>query len=1026
MSSHSSDVASQVPSNSQFIRAGAGAGKTTKLISTFLEFVKAFKIDKGHFPRVVLTTFTRKATQEVKERLLVSALGADEKEIFEYINKKSYVHISTIHGLLSIYLSQYAERMKFPQEIKIIDGIKYDRTLKKQINNLLKRNPLYIELIEAYTFTQLTELANEALNLRAQNRDFDFVQQDELRLIAKQKKLDIITSIDKVFTLAVGAPEKWDEYFLYLKNISDLLKKDNEIDFIELLDNAPVKPRWSNIKPPFDPLAHAIIEDLKDNKLDELFDSEEFILKHQELNLLFFSFINDLNEDINFYKRNTGELTIADLENLSLQLAELHPDTAADFSDSWDYFMIDEYQDTSPLQVRILNQIIRNKPCFIVGDPQQSIYLFRGARSEVFVKKLNEMKIKKAEILFLDTNYRSEPTLMNFMNQFFTHFSGQFSPMQVKNKFNEKKLLVNDAFFIKAKDQTQATLAHIRFLLSRGINPQDICVLSRSNNKLINIAISANKVSVPVQLQAAAGFEEKREILDLIAFNKFLNNPHDDINLVTLVRSPWFYISDEDILNLAQARFGKSHSLWISLINSENPQKEKLIRYLDLFETAGSLQSTKQFISETSFVSFSEFYDKTGKREANVFKFLISLAQAEKTIGFSLGLFLEEQFQSLQSDLGSANSEAQPVLQPDCVSLMTVHASKGLQFKHVIVIGFSDMPTLSKTRKFTFDDTSQKFSLSVMDDSTSKHQSSGWSAQIKSRFNERELSENERVLYVAMTRAIESLSLIAEIDKKTPNEKSWYSKSNWPLEPGDFASEDEGNKFKFTSLNYEDIPESLSVSGPVPVMVRNKFSSEIQTEASTDSVTDLIGDKEDYTKKINYESVLINLKKAQKGSDLHRIFESLKYIEPQQLLQHLDEQEQKIVHYLLEQKELNLKELLRRGHNEWGFGLKVNSVKTPERNHKLIQGQIDLWGELENEIHIVDYKTGSPAYSEKAFEQLSFYTMALFEMKMISNNKKIRLSVIYPADKIIKSKSFSDEKEFKNKINEKILNLFQS
>ena len=110
------------------------------------------------------------------------------------------------------------------------------------------------------------------------------------------------------------------------------------------------------------------------------------------------------------------------------------------------------------------------------------------------------------------------------------------------------------------------------------------------------------------------------------------------------------------------------------------------------------------------------------------------------------------------------------------------------------------------------------------------------------------------------------------------------------------------------------------------------------------------------------------------------------------------------------------KEILKHGHNEWGFGLKTTKT--------FIQGQIDLWAELENDIHVLDYKTGSSLYSDKAFEQLAFYTNALFEMKLISSNKKIIHSVVYPSEKLIKTKTFSGENEFKIKLSKKILALF--
>lgn len=1007
MSGHTSDVVLQ----SQFIRAGAGAGKTTTLIRTFLDFVRAFEAMHGRYPRVVMTTFTRKATQEVKERLLVSALSAGEKEIFEYINKKSSVHISTIHGLLSLYLSQYSERMKFPQEIRIVDGMQYQRVLKRQINEILKKNAEYLELLEQYSFTQLTELASDALDFYFQHREISYVSERELRAVADQKKAAILADIRQILALVPQEPEKWQTYFSALKNAALLLQEKREAEFLELIENFPQKPVWSNAKPPFDPSAHNLIVELKDGKFKKLFGSSEYILRHESLNALFFSFLDRLAEVMLTHKRSTGELTISDLENLSLQLLEEHPETAAEFSESWDYFMIDEYQDTSPLQVDILNRIVRHKPCFIVGDPQQSIYLFRGARSEVFEEKLTEMKAKNARIQTLETNYRSEPGLMTFMNDFFSHFSPQFKPMLTKDKKNEAKKLAHDAYFIKSPDQTGAVLQHIQFLLAQGVPAQDICVLSRSNGKLNEISVKANRIGIPVQLQAAAGFEEKREVLDLLAFNRFLNNPHDNENLVMLLRSPWFYVADPDILALAQSELAKQQSIWSALLASEHPQRDILQGYCDLFDQQGALRATQSFIREQSFLILSEAYDHTGKREANIFKYLSALAQAEKAAGFSLGLFLDEQFQSLQSDLGSSAGEAQPVEQPNCVSLMTVHASKGLQFPHVIVIGFADTPQLSRTPKITFDDESRKFSLAVLDDETSKHIPSDWAQQVIERFKERELLENERVLYVAMTRAIESLSLVAETERKITSDKSWLKKSRWPLD------EEEANEhYRIRSLQYDGSLSGTEKTKQSRVAVRGLFSDHTAGEAGSGSVTELISAPAVKGTDVNFEMALINLKKAQKGSDLHRVFEAMKYMDHTELAQRLPASDRGSIEYLLNLKELNIRELLKHGHGEWGFGVRGHE--------RFLQGQIDLWADLPEAVHVLDFKTGSPRYEEKAFDQLSVYTLALLQMKIISAEKKIIHSVVYPVEQTTRMRSYENAADLCRRIKPEIRGLF--
>ena len=1004
-----------ITQKSQFIRAGAGAGKTTQLISTFISFVTQFREQNKRFPRVVMTTFTRKATQEVKERLLVSAI--DKPEVFEYINKKSNVHISTIHGLLSLFLVDYAEKIKFPQEIKIVDGPQYDRVLKKQINELLKKKTHFVELLEHYSFNDLVLLSKKAIELKSENKNFNFVKQEELVEKSKKHRGFIVKTIDEIFKLASEPSKSWVEYFGYLSQIKDAAQNNKHAQLLECIENSPSKPRWGEKNPSLDPVAHDLVLQLKDELLDPVYDSDEFIQKHQQLNQLFFDYTVELAA-INFeHKRSTGELTIADLESLSLKIIQDFPEAAEEFSGAWDYFMVDEYQDTSPLQVQILNSLIRNKPCFVVGDPQQSIYLFRGARSEVFTQKQAEMEAQKAEVMFLQTNYRSEPALMNYINHFFSLYSPQFTSMQIKT--SEAKLsLPYSAMYVKTDNQKEGVLQHIQHLLKQGVKPQDICILSRNNRNLEDIAIRAFEVGINVQLQSAAGFEEKREILDLISFNRFLVNPHDDENLLSLLRSPWFFTEDIEIVKLASQRLSEKKSFWSVLqstqtVSQNSPQAKSataLKQFLNFFDSMGVLQTTKQFIQQTNFIHFSDYYDRTGKREANIFKYLMSLAAAEQKPDFSLGLFLEDQFQSISLNAGSSNSEAQPVMQPDCVSLMTVHASKGLQFKHVILVGLADAPNAAKVNRLSFDSQTQKFSLSVFDDQELKLKASNWSNHLRNSFKEREDAELERVLYVAMTRAIESISLVADTSKRA-NKNTWLSQVAWPS-----AGEHQADNYKTLSVEYSGLAEAVQYKSDLASEVRPLFSDlNADTGEQSQSITDLIT-SQGASDKPNYELQLINLKKAQYGSDLHRIFESLKYLDIDEVKKRVTKAEVEAIDYLYSVKEIDINELLAKGHNEWGFGLKTKT--------KFIQGQIDLWAELDNEIHVLDYKTGSSQYADKAFEQLGFYTKALLEMKQVSKNKKIVHTVIYPVEKTIVTRSYKDQVDFEKSLSAKMKEVF--
>lgn len=1005
MQSRTSDVALQ----SQFIRAGAGAGKTRRLIHSFLDFAEEFRRQNDRLPRIIMTTFTRKATQEVKERLLVEALKRGQQDLFEYINKKSYVHISTIHGVLSLLLSQQSDRMRFPQDIKIVDDVQFARIIKKQMNEIFKKHPNYIDLLETYSFNELVGLSKEALEFKAQNHQLSYVTASELRAAAAAKKKQMIQIIDEIFKIA--SPEKsWIGYFEYLGRIKISLEEGQDAEFVELLDEKVRKPIWKADKPSLDSVAHDLIQHLREEYFEDSFDSEEYIQQHENLNSLFDRYLNDLFKSQYEYKRRTGQLTIGDLESLSLQMIEQQPEAVREFADSWDFFMIDEFQDTSPVQVKILNELIGQKPCFVVGDPQQSIYLFRGARSEVFELKQTEMTKSGARVDLLDTNYRSEPTLMNHINHLVGQVGGQFKPMKVKPEASPQKITPFDTYFVRTGETAVGVIEQVRYLLSLGAQPQDICVLSRNNKALHQVAHRASELGIPVQQQSAAGFEETREILDLMSFNRFLNNPHDDENFITLARSPWFYISDEQLLELSEARRAARSSYWSALSRSKLVQKGWAQHYLDLFDLTGILQTTQVFMRESNFLAYSRYYDSSGRREANIFKYMASLADAEKKPGFSLGLFLEEQFMSLQSDLGSGQGEAQPVEQPDCVTLMTIHASKGLQFKHVIVVGFNDTIQTTKVIRLAFSPDEQKYSLSAFDPSQQKIVPSRWAENLRSLLNERELQESERVLYVALTRAIESLTLVADTAKKA-NKNSWSEKISWPV-----VGEVLHNDFKALSLEYNSTEVIEQKSEVVKMQARPLYKEMPATQQKTQSITDLLQSTGLAMAKPQQELQLMNLKKAQYGTDLHRIFESMKYIEIDALRQDLTVNDQAAVDYMLAQTPLRLAELLKAGHNEWGFGLKTRT--------RFIQGQIDLWAELPDEVHVLDYKTGSSFFSDKAFEQLSLYTMALLKMNQISTNKKIVHSVVYPIEKTLKQKTFLNAAEFQQKLSPAIQEIF--
>jgi ATP-dependent helicase/nuclease subunit A len=1006
MSSPTSELASRSVSQVEwvypnlFIRAGAGAGKTTRLISTFIDFVQKFKAHHQRYPKVVLTTFTRKSTQEIKERLLVKALDLNDQDLFAYMNKKSFVHISTIHGVLGLFLNQYQDDVGLSTDFKVLDKEQIRKQSFKELKSIFKSNTDFMELLEHYTFQNLLDHLDKTFEFANQHSQIYFVSSDVL-IQRREKEFDrIISLIETLTELPTPSGKGWLEYFQQLGQIRQALVQKNLDLALQISDQLPSKPRFSADKPAFDTDLHEELQKyISSSKaiLNQL-DTDEYIVENHRMNELFHRLQSIFSEKIKASRQQKNEITISDLETLSLQILKKSPEKARQFSEGFDYFMIDEFQDTSPLQLQILNQFIGDRPHFVVGDPQQSIYLFRGARSEVFLSKQAEALKGNYENIRLNTNYRSRPSLMKFMNHFFTDFSTAFEPMDHKPIEVESDSAFLDAYYIQSKNETLATLVHIQKLIQSGAQASDICVLSKKNASLMSLAQEAGKFNVPVQLMVAAGFDDRREILDLVSFVRFLVNPYDTENLIQLLRSPWFLMTDSDLVGFRQNK-SEPH-LWMNLKLSNHPDVFVLQKYLEQMNDQGILQTTKDFIQNSKMLESCEYLDATGKKEANIWKFVQNLRDQMNHKSFHLNEYLTNQFSSLQSDLGSNLSEAQPVISPERVSLMTIHNAKGLQFPHVIVIGMKDQPNVTTIMPLAKDEDHGLYNLGIFSAEDSQIKNSYWSQTIRQQFNQREHAESERLLYVAMTRAMTSIAMIAE-DKKKNLSTTWFAKSKWP-DVGQHLTDE----FKVESLRDD--------SEPVVLILQKKSKSEIQkpyrilTEATagSESVTEKIA-KSKFSKLSEVSNQFVqNLMKAKTGTDLHKLFESLKYNSLEDVKAWTTEKNRKYLDFLIHQTQIPLSEILQQGHVEWGFGLQI---KTSEQN-KMIQGQIDAWGILGKTVYVLDYKTGTSEYVESAYEQLRFYASCLKAMKFITADHQVILGVLYPVEEkvFVKTVSYSD------------------
>lgn len=1005
------------------LRAGAGAGKTTTLTQTFLKFASDFKERHSKFPRIVVTTFTRKATQELKERLLLKALEDERKDLFQFVSAKSQVQISTIHGVVSLFLSRYGAAIGLTPDYKIMSDSEVRKGARKIMRKYLLENNQLQELLEEYEFHALESALLVYHNEKVVSPHLDFVDQKVFREVTSENIKDIFQKLRNV-CLAISQDctnEKWLDYTSLLANFSWQSASQDFEDFYARLQDfweSLTKPQFRKATPPFAASLNDELDDLRkriDGLLEEPRYRPEFWQRHQKNCELFKELAENFSAEFMKLKLETGMLSMSDLETLAYKIIKDSPESAEKFSQEWDFWMVDEYQDTSPHQVEILRHLIGKSPVFVVGDPQQSIYLFRGARSEVFQEKVDEIQGQDGDVQVKLINYRSTPEVLSFFNHYFTRLGSQFAAMTpapdkpVKGPDDPvvQILLTETTAEDVESAETRATVARIQELLNDGVSPEQICVLGRTHRTLEQTAKLAQEFGVPLQLHSGSGFYERREVLDCLAILKFLVNPHDNANFVALLRSPWVNVPDGELATLCHSgrqSFWKLASAKIDERADADPLKI-LKKLLNFSEERGLSWTLKNALIELGLFDYSARIDASGRREANLWKVVTLLSQEERRPGFNYLDFLDSSLETLSTDEGGEDADATPVIEPKRVNFMTVHASKGLQFEHVLVPGMGQDPRGSLAPLFSIHEKTARWTLRVRHEETQAMASSILADQIVEELRRRETEEFNRVLYVALTRAKLGVTLLW--DKKV-GKKSWAAHCPLILDEGLHQLTDFSYLVRVGNLQPQKMSESeLSNKTLRPLWESGKVSQEKRYISVTEMLSLTAGPTASQGGAV-VQKLGAALARAQQGTDAHRVFESLKYTDLQTLLQSADEELKKPLRFIAESTEVPLLQIIQNGHVEWGFALNYQEA--------LLQGQIDLWGIIDNVLWMVDYKTGSQKYVDTAFQQLELYAWALARMHYLEGINTIKLAVVYPLDEVTKVKELRELGEMNSRI----------
>ena len=379
-----------------------------------------------------------------------------------------------------------------------------------------------------------------------------------------------------------------------------------------------------------------------------------------------------------------NSLDFDDLLILPIVLFTKYKEVLASYQEIFKYVFIDEYQDTNEAQYLLSKMIsAKYKNICVVGDESQSIYSWRGAN---FKNILNfEKDYKDANVVMLEQNYRSTKTILKAANSV------------IKNNINkkDKKLWTDNEEGTKIKylratdekDEAATVLREIKKLKSDGVSLNEMAVLYRTNAQSRTIEEAFLNGSIPYRIVGAFAFYSRKEIKDLLAYLKLIYNPKDDVSLLRTINYPKRGIGSKTIDNISMDAVLNGTSMFESIDKGKELEFKNLILKMQEESAQLSLTETIDMVLEHSGIKKeleSEHTLEADIRLENLdeFKSITKTFEEESGIA-SLEDFLNEV--SLVSDVNDQKNDDESK-----VTLMTIHAVKGLEFAYVFVIGVEE------------------------------------------------------------------------------------------------------------------------------------------------------------------------------------------------------------------------------------------------------------------------------------------------------------------------------------------------
>jgi DNA helicase-2/ATP-dependent DNA helicase PcrA len=432
--------------------------------------------------------------------------------------------------------------------------------------------------------------------------------------------------------------------------------------------------------------------------------------------------LEDFDTVFNAYQEKLKELNALDFDDLlnyAVRLLKEFPQVREKLQRHFQYILVDEYQDTNEIQYEFIRLLARDNVC-VVGDPNQAIYEWRGAKPENILRFHEDFNPK---VVKLETNYRSKGVILEIANAVIKKCDPKWvnliPTLRSSKDFGQKPQVKE---FFSERDEAQWIASEIIKLKAQGYQLKNIAILVRSSHLMdvLDKALAAR--NIPHTLIGGKGIYERKEIKDLLAFLRFIQNPADFLAFERILKI--FFNRKWERIYKDLSKYYKTdwvETLKIVAYYLEPEVREPLTRLLQFMVNLKEDQKRKKFadvleqlLDAVDYYSYLDKETNPERRRDNV-RWFLNLCKAFQDKGKELSQFLQS-LSLMQSELENKGKG---------VKIMTVHAAKGLEFDIVF--------------------------LPRLEEGIFPHHSA--------LENPEELEEERRLFYVAVTRAKEKLYL---------------------------------------------------------------------------------------------------------------------------------------------------------------------------------------------------------------------------------------------------------------------------